>query len=64
MGSFDVLDLGLSGGGIDKCWDFNDCGDFCGGDFGAWWGSVRGVRSGLKVAQGVDFMGLVVVGRG
>ena len=60
MGSFCVLDLGLFGVRIDMCWNFNGCGDFCGGGdkiFGAG-------RSGLEVAQRVGIVGLVVVGRG
>ena len=28
------------GVGIDKRWNFNGCGDFCGGDFGGWSGLV------------------------
>ena len=64
MGSFGVLGLGLFGVGIDMCWNFNGCGDFCGGDFGGWV-CIGGVRIGsIKVAQRVDFVGLVVVGRG
>ena len=60
MGSFGVLDLGLFGVGIDMCWNFNGCGDFCGEIFG---GGVVKLRE-LKVVQRVDFVGLVVVGRG
>ena len=48
MGSFGVLGLGLFGVGIDKRWNFNGCGGFCGGDFGG----------GLEVAQRVDFGGV------
>ena len=40
MGSFDVLDLGLFGVRIDMYWNFNGCGDFCGGRFGGWSGLV------------------------
>ena len=60
MGSFDVLGLGLFGGRIDMCWNCNGCGDFCGGDSGGWSGLVGW----LEVAQRVDIVGLVVVGRG
>ena len=55
MGSFGVLGLGLFGGGVDMCWNFNGCGDFCGGDF---WGCIEVGGSGLKVAQRVDFGGV------
>ena len=56
MGSSGVLGWGLFGVGIDRCWNFNGCGGFCGGDFGGggWLGG-----SGLKVAQGVDFGGVL-----
>ena len=30
------------------CWNFNGCGDFCGGDFGEWVGQVGVGGSGLK----------------
>ena len=60
MGSFGVLNLGLFGVRIDMCWNFNGCGDFCGGDFGG--GS--GLVGWLEVAQRVGIVGLVVVGRG
>ena len=60
MGSFNILGLGLSGVRIDMCWNFNGCGDFCGGDSGGWVGLVGW----LEVAQRVDIVGLVVVGRG
>lgn len=43
------------------CWSFNDCGDFCGGDFGEWNGLVGGSGKWLK---GLVLVGLVVVGRG
>ena len=46
------------------CWNFNGCGDFCGGDFGDGDKVFRGVGSELEAAQRVDFVGLVVVGRG
>ena len=61
MGSFGVLGLGLFGVGIDKRWNFNGCGDFCGEIFGG--GVCIGgvVGSGLK---GLILVGLVVVGRG
>ena len=61
MGSFGVLGLGLFGVGIDKRWNFNGCRDFCGETF---WGCIEVGGSGLEVAQRVDFVGLVVVGRG
>ena len=64
MGSFDILDLGLFGVRVDMYWNFNSCGDFCGGDSGGWVCIVGVAGSGLKVAQRVDFVGLVVVGRG
>ena len=64
MGSFGVLGLGLFWGGIDKRWNFNGCGSFCGEIFGGWVCIGWVVGSGLKVAQRVDFVGLVVVGRG
>ena len=60
MGSFGVLGLGLFGIGVDRCWNFNGCGDFCGGDSGGW-DKGLGVRIGsIKVAQKVDFV--VVLG--
>ena len=37
------------------CWNFNGCGDFCGGDFGEY---IKVGGSGLKVAQRVDFGGV------
>ena len=55
MGSFDVLDLGLFGVGVDMCWNFNGCGDFSGGDF---LGGGLGWLGELKVAQRVDFGGV------
>ena len=64
MGSFGILGLGLFGVGIDKRWNFNGCGDFCGEIFGGGVCIGGGVGSGLEVAQRVDFVGLVVVGRG
>ena len=39
---------GLFGGKTNRCWNFNGCGDFCGGDFGEWVGLVGGVKSGAK----------------
>ena len=61
MGSFGVLGLGLFGVGIDRCWNFNDCG----GDFRE---CIEVGGSALKVAQnllkGLILVGLVVVGRG
>ena len=62
MGSFGVLGLGLFGVRVDMCWNFNGCGDFCGGDFGGW-DKGFGVRIGsIKVAQKVDFV-VVLSGR-
>ena len=55
MGSFDVLGLGLFGVRVDMCWNFNGCGDFCGGDFR---GCIEVGGSGLEVAQRVDFGGV------
>ena len=54
MGSFGILDLGLFGGRVDKRWNFNGCGDFCGEILGGgmyWLGE-------LEVAQRVDFGGV------
>ena len=64
MGSFGVLGLGLFGVGVDKCWNFNGCGSFCGEIFGG--GGCIGwvVGSGSKPSQGLILVGLVVVGRG
>ena len=45
-------------------WNFNGCGDFCGGDFGGGNYIIEVGGGGLEVAQRVDFVGLVVVGRG
>ena len=61
MGSFDILGWGLFGGGIDKRWNFNGCGDFCGGESGEW-GCVIGV--GESGGKGWDCGGFWVVGRG
>ena len=61
MGSFGILGLGLFGGKANMCWNFNGCGDFCGGDFGGWNGLVGGSGKWLK---GLILVGLVVVGRG
>ena len=58
MGSFDVLGFGLSRVRIDMCWNFNGCGDFCGGDLGEWDYIIEVSGSGLKVAQRVDFGGV------
>ena len=58
MGSFDILGLGLSGVRIDMCWNFNGCGDFCGGDSGVadWdWGNGGGL---IKVARRVGIGGV------
>ena len=50
------------------CWNFNGCGDFCGGDFGVGDYIIEVGGSGLEVAQnllkGLILVGLVVVGRG
>ena len=51
MGSFDVLDLGLFGGGVDKRWNFNGCGDFCGEIFGGGGYIIEVGGGGLEVAQ-------------
>ena len=64
MGSFDVLDLGLFGGRIDMCWNFNDCGNFVGGDSGVGYVLAGWVKSGGKPSQGLVLWGFVVVGRG
>ena len=40
------------------CWNFNGCGDFCGGDFGEWDYIIEVSGSGLKVVQRVDFGGV------
>ena len=58
MGSFGVLDLGLFGGKANMCWNFNGCGEFCGGDFREWGYIIEVSGSGLKVAQRVDFGGV------
>ena len=58
MGSFDILGWGLFGVRIDMCWNFNGCGDFCGGDFGEWDYIIEVGGGGLKVAQRVDFGGV------
>lgn len=55
LGSFGVLDLGLFGGKANMCWNFNGCGDFCGGDFGEWNGLVGGK---WKMAQRVGIGGV------
>ena len=61
MGSFGVLGLGLFGIGVDKRWNSNGCGGFCGEIFGGWGCIGWVVGSGLK---GLILVGLVVVGRG
>ena len=58
MGSFGVLGWGLFGVGIDRCWNFNGCGGFCGGDFGGWNYIIEVGGSGLKVAQRVGIGGV------
>ena len=58
MGSFGVLGLGLFGIGIDKCWNFNGCGGFCGEVFGGGNYIIEVGGSGLEVAQRVDFGGV------
>ena len=64
MGSFDVLGLGLFGVGIDKCWNFNGCGDFCGEIFGGGNYIIEVGGGGWKWLKGLILVGLVVVGRG
>ena len=64
MWSFGVLDLGLFGGKANMCWNFNGGGSFCGEIFGVGGYIIEVGGSGLEVAQRVDFVGLVVVGRG
>ena len=54
MGSFRILGLGLSGVRIDMCWNFNGCGDFCGGDSGEWV-CIGGV--GVKWLKGLVLLG-------
>ena len=61
MGSFGVLGLGLFGVGIDKRWNFNGCGGFCGEVFG---GGNYIIEVGWKWLKGLILVGLVVVGRG
>ena len=58
MGSFGVLGLGLFGVRIDKRWNFNGCGDFCGEIFGVGDYIIEVGGSGLEVAQRVDFGGV------
>ena len=58
MGSFGILGLGLFGVGIDKRWNFNGCGDFCGEIFGGGNYIIEVGGSGLEVAQRVDFGGV------
>ena len=61
LGNFDVLGLGLFGIGIDMCWNFNGCGDFCGGVV------IRGLRQvgvGWKWVKGLVLWWFLVVGRG
>ena len=58
MGSFGVLGWGLLGVGIDRCWNFNGCRGFCGGDFGEWNYIIEVGGSGLKVAQRVGIGGV------
>ena len=55
MGSFGILGLGLFGGKANMCWNFNDCGDFCGGQIGE---CIKVGGSGLKVVKRVDFGGV------
>ena len=56
MGSFGVLGLGLFGVRINVCWNFNGCGDFCGGDFG-------GVEDVLGLGRGKWVKALGLLGR-
>ena len=58
MGSFGVLGLGLFGGKVDKRWNFNGCGDFCGEIFGGGNYIIEVGGGGLEVAQRVDFGGV------
>lgn len=58
MGNFGVLDLGLFGVRVDMCWNFNGCGDFCGGDSGEWNYIIGVGGSGLEVAQRVGIGGV------
>ena len=51
MGSFGVLGLGLFGVGIDKRWNFNGCGSFCGEIFGGGNYIIEVGGGGLEVAQ-------------
>ena len=64
MGSFGVLDLGLFGVRIDKRWNFNGCGGFCGEIFGGGDGFWEIGVVGGKWGKGLILVGLVVVGRG
>ena len=51
MGSFGVLGLGLFGVRVDKRWNFNGCGGFCGEIFGGGDYIIGVGGSGLEVAQ-------------
>ena len=51
MGSFDVLGLGLFGVRVDKRWNFNGCGDFCGEIIGGGGYIIEVGGGGLEVAQ-------------
>ena len=64
MGSFGVLDWGLFGVRVDMCWNFNDCGDFCGGSSGVRWGWLGELKRAQNLLKGLVLVGLVVVGRG
>ena len=64
MGSFGVLDLGLFGIGIDRCWNFNGCGDFCGGDFGVGIRFLGELGVAQNLLKGLVLWGFWVVGRG
>ena len=46
------------GVGIDKRWNFNGCGDFCGEIFGGGNYIIEVGGGGLEVAQRVDFGGV------
>ena len=59
MGSFGVLVLGLFGVRVDMCWNFNGCGDFCGGGLGCGGYVIEVGGSGLEGAQRVGIGGVL-----